>query len=257
LRYFIEIAYNGQNYFGWQSQPDQLSVQEELEKAMSTILRKKIKVTGAGRTDTGVHAEQLFAHFDFSEINNFEDLIFKFNSLLSKDIVVKNILLVTEEAHARFNATEREYQYHISTVKDPFLQDFTYQLRKKPDIKLMQKAADMLFDHNDFQCFSRTKTNVKTYHCKIKKAFWKKDGDRLIFTISADRFLRNMVRAIVGTLLEVGFKKITLDDFENIIVSKDRRNAGTSVPARGLYLTKVSYPEEIFRNSTNHSFKKI
>lgn len=249
LRYFIEIAYNGQNYFGWQSQPNEITVQEVLEDAMFTILREKIKVTGAGRTDTGVHAKQLFAHFDFTEIENIQDIIFRLNCILPKHISVKNIFPVVEEAHARFNAKKREYEYHISTEKNPFSQDFAYQLHKRPDVKLMQKAADLLFDHKDFQCFSRSKTNVKTYHCKIKNASWKEEENSLVFTIAADRFLRNMVRAIVGTLLEVGFEKITIKDFERIILSKDRKNAGTSAPAHGLFLTKVIYPQDIFINA--------
>ena len=250
MRYFIEIAYNGQNYFGWQSQPDEITVQEVLEDALFTILRQKIKVTGAGRTDTGVHAKQLFAHFDFTEIKNIQDILFRLNCVLPKHISAKNIFPVLEDAHARFNATKREYEYYISTTKNPFSQDFAYQLHKKPDVILMQKAADLLFSHNDFQCFSRSKTNVKTYHCIIKKAVWKEEENQLVFTIAADRFLRNMVRAIVGTLLEVGYKKITIEEFEKIILSKDRRNAGTSAPAHGLFLTKVEYPKEIFLNNT-------
>ncbi len=247
MRYFIEIAYNGKNYFGWQRQPKQISVQQVLEETLSTLLRKEIKLTGAGRTDTGVHAKQLFAHFDFDEIENNEELIFRLNSFLPKDISVKNIFEAKEDAHARFDAVEREYEYVISLEKDPFSQDFSYQINNEPDVKLMNEAAELLLHHNNFQCFSRSKTDVKTYNCTIVKAFWEVKNNRLIFTIAADRFLRNMVRAIVGTLLDVGFKKTTLKDFNAILNSKSREEAGASAPAHGLYLTKVVYPERIFK----------
>ncbi|QQX76910.1 MULTISPECIES: tRNA pseudouridine(38-40) synthase TruA [Aequorivita] len=245
MRYFIEIAYNGKNYFGWQRQPEQISVQQVLEETISTLLRKDIKLTGAGRTDTGVHAKQLFAHFDFDEIENFDEFIFRMNSFLPKDISVKNIFEVTEDAHARFDAVEREYEYLISLKKDPFSQDFAFQINNKPALDLMNQAAEMLFTHRDFQCFSRSKTDVKTYNCTIVKAFWKATDNKLIFTIAADRFLRNMVRAIVGTLLDVGYGKTTLEEFKRILKSKRREEAGASAPAHGLYLTKVIYPDNI------------
>ncbi|PHR14842.1 MAG: tRNA pseudouridine(38-40) synthase TruA [Aequorivita sp.] len=245
MRYFIEIAYNGKNYFGWQRQPEQISVQQVLEETISTLLRKDIKLTGAGRTDTGVHAKQLFVHFDFDEIENFDEFIFRMNSFLPKDISVKNIFKVTEDAHARFDAIEREYEYLISLEKDPFLQDFAFQINNKPALDLMNQAAEMLLTHRDFQCFSRSKTDVKTYNCTIVKAFWKATDNKLIFTIAADRFLRNMVRAIVGTLLDVGYGKTTLEDFKAILKSKSREEAGASAPAHGLYLTKVVYPDNI------------
>lgn len=246
MRYFIEIAYNGKNYFGWQRQPEQISVQQVLEETLSTLLRTEIKIMGAGRTDTGVHAKQLFAHFDFDEIENKDEFIFRINSFLPKDISVKNIFEVKEDAHARFDAVEREYEYIISLDKDPFSQDFAFQINNKPNVDLMNKAAELLLTHKDFQCFSRSKTDVKTYNCTIVKAFWEAKNNRLIFTITADRFLRNMVRAIVGTLLEVGFGKISLDKFQKILDSKSREEAGASAPSHGLYLTKVVYPETIF-----------
>jgi tRNA pseudouridine38-40 synthase len=242
LRYFIEIAYNGKNYFGWQRQPEQMSVQEVLEERLSTLLREEIKLTGAGRTDTGVHAKQLFAHFDSDEIENFDDFIFRMNSFLPKDISLKNIFKVKQDAHARFDAVERKYEYLISLEKDPFSQDFAFQINNKPDVDLMNQAAEMLLCHKDFQCFSRSKTDVKTYNCTIVKAHWEAKNNRLIFTIAADRFLRNMVRAIVGTLLDVGYGKTTLEDFQAILNSKSREEAGASAPAHGLYLTKVVYP---------------
>ncbi|MBK5212932.1 MAG: tRNA pseudouridine(38-40) synthase TruA [Flavobacteriaceae bacterium] len=247
MRYFIEIAYNGKNYFGWQRQPEQISVQQVLEETLSTLLRKEIKLTGAGRTDTGVHAKQLFTHFDFDEIENNEELVFRLNSFLPKDISVKNIFEVKEDAHARFDAVEREYEYIISLEKDPFSQDFAFQINNEPEVGLMNEAAELLLHHNNFQCFSRSKTDVKTYNCTIVKAFWEVKNNRLIFTIAADRFLRNMVRAIVGTLLNVGFKKTSLEDFKAILNSKSREEAGASAPAHGLYLTKVVYPEKIFK----------
>ena len=242
MRYFIEIAYNGKNYFGWQRQPEQMSVQEVLEERLSTLLREEIKLTGAGRTDTGVHAKQLFAHFDSDKIENFDDFIFRMNSFLPKDISLKNIFKVKQDAHARFDAVEREYEYLISLEKDPFSQDFAFQINNKPDVDLMNQAAEMLLCHKDFQCFSRSKTDVKTFNCTIVKAHWEAKNNRLIFTIAADRFLRNMVRAIVGTLLDVGYGKTTLEDFQAILNSKSREEAGASAPAHGLYLTKVVYP---------------
>lgn len=246
MRYFIEIAYNGKNYFGWQRQPEQISVQQVLEETLSTFLRREIKIMGAGRTDTGVHAKQLFGHFDYDGIVNKEEFLFRINSFLPKDISIKNIFGVREDAHARFDAVEREYEYIISLGKDPFLEEFAYQINHKPNVDLMNKAAEILLSHKDFQCFSRSNTDVKTYNCTIVKAFWEAKNNRLIFTIAADRFLRNMVRAIVGTLLDVGFEKISLREFQKILDSKSREEAGASAPAQGLYLTKVVYPKEIF-----------
>ncbi|MFC7358356.1 tRNA pseudouridine(38-40) synthase TruA [Jejudonia soesokkakensis] len=246
MRYFIEIAYHGKNYHGWQNQPDAITVQEVLEKTLSTLLRKEIQVVGAGRTDAGVHAKQLFAHFDFDRIENLSEVIFRLNSFLPKDISVKNIIRVKEDAHARFDATAREYEYLITTAKNPFFEELAYHVYQKPDIQKMNEAAALLLDYNDFQCFSRSNTDVKTYYCKLEKADWVEDKNSLIFTIKADRFLRNMVRAIVGTLLEVGYGKLFLEGVHAIIESKDRSNAGASAPAHGLYLTKVEYPSAIF-----------
>jgi len=246
LRYFIEIAYNGKAYFGWQRQPNQITVQQVVEETLSVLFREKIKLTAAGRTDTGVHAKQLFAHFDSEEFENRNELVFRINSFLPKDISVKSILEVSDAAHARFDAMKREYEYQIVLGKDPFSYDFAYQLYIHPDVDLMNRAAQILLHHNDFQCFSRSKTDVKTYNCKIEKAHWELRDDLLVFTIVADRFLRNMVRAIVGTLLDVGFGKTTLDGFEDILNSKNRRKAGASAPAHGLYLKRVVYPERIF-----------
>jgi tRNA pseudouridine38-40 synthase len=246
LRYFIKIAFNGKNYHGWQIQPDAASVQQTIEEALGTILRSKIEIVGAGRTDAGVHAKEIFAHFDFAEAFQTKELVFKLNSFLPQDIAIKNIFPVKEDAHARFDAVSRTYEYHICLEKDPFAIDFYHKLHHCPDVEKMNQAAEILYNFNDFQCFSRSKTDVKTYNCTITKAQWEKVDNRLVFNITADRFLRNMVRAIVGTLLEIGFDKINTDDFHNIIKSKNRSNAGTSVPAEGLYLTRVIYPKELF-----------
>lgn len=246
MRYFIEFSYNGKNYCGWQSQPNAVTVQEVLEKSLSTLLRQKIEVVGAGRTDSGVHARQMFAHFDTEQIFENENLVHKLNAFLPKDIAIHHIFRVLEDTHARFDAVKRTYEYHITTKKNPFLFEKSMYVNLPLDISKMNEAAKILFQHTDFQCFSKSNTDVFTYNCKIYEAFWKQKENQLIFTISADRFLRNMVRAIVGTLLDVGLKKIQLTDFEQIIKSKNRSRAGASVPACGLFLTKVEYPPEIF-----------
>jgi tRNA pseudouridine38-40 synthase len=242
LRYFIEFAYNGKNYHGWQYQPNAASVQETLSMAVSVLLRHEIELMGAGRTDSGVHAKQMFAHFN-SEINfNPEKLVTKLNSYLPKDIVVFAIHNVPDSAHARFDAKKRTYEYHIHTFKNAFENEQSWYLHQKLDLEKMNKATKILFEYQDFQCFSKVHTDVMTFNCSIFEAVWKQEGDRIIFTISADRFLRNMVRAIVGTLTEIGSGKKNLDDFRNIIESKDRNQAGASAPAHGLFLTKVEYP---------------
>ncbi len=248
MRYFIEIAYNGKNYFGWQRQPNQITVQQVVEEAVSTLLRTEIKITAAGRTDTGVHALQLYAHFDHDPIENKNGLVFRLNSLLPQDISIRDILEVADDAHARFDAIKREYEYHVSLWKNPFNSDLAYQLHRKPNLELMNLAAEMLLHHKDFQCFSRSRTDVKTYDCNIETAIWEERDNSLVFTIIANRFLRNMVRAIVGTLLDIGFGRTNLEDFQNILGSKDRREAGPSAPAQGLYLKRVEYPSAIFLN---------
>jgi tRNA pseudouridine38-40 synthase len=250
LRYFIKLAYNGTNYHGWQYQPNASSVQETLNKAVSVVLNtnasdgeqaKQINLMGAGRTDTGVHAKEMFAHFDFEAPIAISSLVHKLNSYLPKDIVVYDIIPVHDEAHARFDAKKRIYEYHINTFKDAFLQDGSWYFHKELDLNLMNEASRLLFDHIDFQCFSKVNTEVNTFDCTIFEAYWKKENNKIVFTISANRFLRNMVRAIVGTLVNVGLHKITLDDFNEIIISKNRDKAGFSVPAHGLYLTKIDY----------------
>lgn len=241
LRYFIELAYKGTNYHGWQIQPKAASVQETLNKALSLLLKTPIDIVGAGRTDTGVHARQMYAHFDFDSEIDAPQLVHKLNSFLPKDIAVFNILKVTDEAHARFDASKRTYEYHIHTVKDVFENDGSYQFQQPLDIDKMNEACAILFRHTDFECFSKTNTDVHTFNCVIFEANWQRNGDKIVFTITADRFLRNMVRAIVGTMINIGIGKISLADFEKILESKDRSQAGYSVPAHGLYLTKIKY----------------
>lgn len=243
LRYFLEFAYNGTHYHGWQLQPNTKTVQETLTHAISTLLRTPIELVGAGRTDAGVHAKQMYAHFDFDEPFEKATLVQKMNSFLPEDIVVFDIHTVAEEAHARFDATARTYEYHMHLFKDAFCNDLSFYHFRPLNVGLMNEAAKILFEYEDFECFSKTHTDVFTFNCTIYKAEWEvKDNNKLVFTVSANRFLRNMVRAIVGTLINVGLEKITLDDFRKIIESKNRGNAGFSVPGKGLFLTKVSYP---------------
>ncbi len=251
MRYFIKFSYNGTNYHGWQSQPNAISVQEVLNKALSTILNCEIDCMGAGRTDTGVHAHEMYAHFDYNSEIDIENSIHKLNSFLPKDIVVFDIIQVHDDAHARFDAKKRTYEYHINTFKNVFSNEQSWYYHQKLDLNLMNQAAKTLFNHTNFQAFSKVNTDVNTFDCSIYEAFWtrgkaiqvadKQEDNQIIFTISADRFLRNMVRAIVGTLVYVGLGKITVQDFNEIIVSKNRNNAGFSVPAHGLYLTKIEY----------------
>ncbi len=249
MRYFIELAYNGKNYFGWQVQPNQISIQEVVENAFSTLLRKNITITGAGRTDTGVHAKKMFAHFDFDG-NLPEDLVHRLNSFLPKDIVIYKIHPMTDEAHARFDATERTYHYFVQKGKDAFNYDFAWQIHFELDIEKMNLAAQMLLGKKDFSSFAKIHTDVKTHICTVKSAGWEiqkyRDGNELKFNITADRFLRNMVRAIVGTLVDVGKGKISLEEFNTIIAQKDRSFASGSAPAHGLYLVDVEYPKTIF-----------
>lgn len=242
MRYFISFAYNGKNYCGWQYQPHSPSVQETLNKTLSTLLRTPIDATGAGRTDTGVHATQMYAHFDYEGKIDSDVLTKRINAFLPKDIVVYRFILLHDEAHARFDATSRSYEYHIHTFKDAFIYEDSWFNFHPLDVDKMNEAAKVLFDYIDFKCFSKTNTDVKTFNCKITEARWEQHGNKLVFHISADRFLRNMVRAIVGTLVEVGLGKSTVQDVRNIIESRDRNKAGFSVPAHGLYLTKVIYP---------------
>ena len=245
-RYFIELAYDGTNYHGWQVQDNAISVQEVLNKALATVLREPVETTGCGRTDTGVHARQLYAHFDGQSLVNGQQSLVKIvdslNAVLPYDIAVKRIIPVHTNAHARFDAVSRSYEYHVHFEKDPFKIKHSWQLRDKPDIALMNAAARIIMEHTDFSCFSKSNTQTFTNNCKITRAEWVYSDNCLAFHISADRFLRNMVRAIVGTLMLVGKKEIAPEEVAAIIESKNRSNAGVSVPACGLYLTEVKYP---------------
>jgi len=243
LRYFVAFSYFGKSYHGWQRQPNALSVQETMEKTFSTLLRTDIKLAGAGRTDTGVHAKQMYAHFDVPSALDTTDLVYRLNSFMPEDIAVHNVYNVGETAHARFDAKERTYEYWVTQQKNPFLQEEAYYIGHPLDVDAMNLAAAELLKHTDFECFSKSNTDVKTYLCRLKYATWRVDEEKLVFTITADRFLRNMVRAIVGTLLDVGLGKTSVDNVNSIIKSKDRCEAGTSVPAKGLYLTRVIYPK--------------
>ena len=241
MRYFIELSYKGTNYHGWQIQPDASSVQEEITKALATILQEKILLVGAGRTDAGVHASQMFAHVDtVKKLSN--NYVHKLNAILPNDIVIKSIKEVSGDTHARFDAVSRTYEYRILLGRDPFLLETTWQLHQKNlQIEKMNEAANLLFKYEDFESFSKVKTDVNTFNCTIMKAVWTLEDKHLIFHIKANRFLRNMVRAVVGTLLEVGLGKKTVEDFRKIIESKKRSEAGLSVPAKGLFLTEVCY----------------
>ena len=247
MRYFVELSYHGKNYHGWQIQPNEISVQEIIEKALSLLLKQEISIVGCGRTDAGVHASQFFFHFDVDNLIDKRKLKFKLNSFLPKDIAIFRVARVQEDAHARFSAVSRSYQYRTSLVKNVFENDLSLQLPENHlDIDNMNRAALLLMDHTDFKSFSKNKTDVKTFDCAITEAYWEREGENLTFHISANRFLRNMVRAIVGTLIEVGKNRMSIDEFKSVIESRDRTRAGASAKAKGLYLTKVSYPKEIF-----------
>ena len=247
-RYFMRIAYNGSSFNGWQIQPNGITVQEELEKALAILLRHPIGVTGCGRTDTGVHASDFYAHFNILEeemILSCDQLQFKLNLILPKSIVIYDVFEVKPDVHARFSALSRTYRYQISFEKDPFGVGLAYYYHHQLDIVSMNKSAAILVGYNDFSCFSKTRTQVKTNICSITQAGWEQIGSMLVFTITADRFLRNMVRAIVGTMLDVGRDRISLNDFRKVIEGKNRSDAGFSVPPQGLFLSKVVYPASI------------
>lgn len=241
-KFFLEIQYHGANYHGWQIQENAHTVQSEINAALSTYLQEETSVMGCGRTDTGVHAKNYYAHFETEKPVDTQQLTFKLNCILPKDIACSNTILVEDKHHARYSATSRTYEYWIINSKNPFYTDFAYFNPAKLNVELMNKAAKLLIQHTDFECFSKSRTNTTTNICKITFANWEMRDNVLVFTITADRFLRNMVRAIVGTLIDVGLEKIEVTDINKIIASKNRSQAGTSVPAHGLYLTKVTYP---------------
>ncbi|GAB4041479.1 tRNA pseudouridine(38-40) synthase TruA [Spirosoma jeollabukense] len=250
MRYFLQLAYRGTNYHGWQRQPNGLSVQEVLETALTTVLRQPIAIVGSGRTDAGVHAGEQFAHFE-TDATLPDHLIRSLNSLIPSDIAVYDCFPVRADDHARYTATFRYYQYQISRRKDPFRDGLVYVFSLPLRVDLMNDAASRLLQYADFESFSKVKTDVKTFNCRIDKAYWeqKNTGD-LVFHIRADRFLRGMVRAIVGTLLAVGQERLSVADFDEIIRAKDRKRAGRAAPADGLSLVKVGYPDEVFAQRT-------
>jgi len=247
-RYFIFLSFRGTAYNGWQIQPGKHTVQGVLTKALSTVLAAQIQVTGAGRTDTGVHASFFCAHFDASrnDLDGDGQFLYNLNGLLPDDIAIKKILKVRPEANARFDATSRTYTYTITREKDPFVADTAWLLYWQLDMQIMNEAAAILLTHNDFTSFSRLHGGNKTNICRVTHANWHEEPGKLIFTVTADRFLRNMVRAIVGTLIPAGRGKLSLSDFEAILHGKDRGLAGQSAPAHGLSLTEIEYPKEIF-----------
>jgi tRNA pseudouridine38-40 synthase len=243
-RYFIQIAYDGSLYHGWQVQPNAVTVQELLDKAMTTVLRQPIETLGCGRTDSGVHAKDFYAHFDVEGMdeNKVLNALGGINALLPYQIAAKRIIPVHDEAHARFDATARAYKYHVHFEKDPFKLNRSWLIKDRLDVQAMNEAAALLLNYTDFSCFSKSNTQTFTNNCKIVKAVFEEEEDGLVFTIEADRFLRNMVRAIMGTLVQIGKKEIDLAAFKAVIESKNRSMAGQSVPACGLYLVKIEYP---------------
>ncbi|AGA77993.1 tRNA pseudouridine(38-40) synthase TruA [Echinicola vietnamensis] len=245
-RYFLEVAYKGTNYHGWQVQPNAQTVQEAINKALSTILRKEVDTMGSGRTDTGVHGKQQFLHFDWKGELDKGLFLKKTNAVLPKDISLYDLREVHPDAHARFDAEWRSYEYHISLRKNPFEETLSWHCFYQLDIAKMNDAADLLLSHRDFECFSKVKTEVNHFECEIKTAFWEQKDQHLVFHITANRFLRGMVRAIVGTLVEVGKGQLDLTGFQRILESKDRGKAGVAAPPHGLFLSKVTYPEKIF-----------
>ncbi len=245
-RYFIWFSYNGTHYHGWQIQPNGVSVQAKLQEALSLLLREPTDVIGAGRTDAGVHARTMVAHFDAEEIADFPFFVKRLNGVLPNDIAVRELQKVRTNAHARFDAQSRTYEYWVTLEKNPFHLESAARVHSPLDFEAMNNAAAVLSEYTDFTSFSKLHTDVKTNNCTITQAYWKQRDDIWVFTITANRFLRNMVRAIVGTLLKVGRGQLTESDFRSIIEAKDRAKAGTSAYAHGLYLVDVSYPETIF-----------
>lgn len=246
MRYFADIAYNGSQYHGWQIQNNAKTVQGVLNSALSTILRNEISTIGSGRTDTGVHASMQMVHFDCEEELDLNEFRAKLNSLLPWDIAVKKLFKVTDDANTRFDAISRAYIYKIHSRKDPFQEGLSYYFHSAVDIDLMNDACELVKRWKDFEALSKVKTDVKNFDCEIIEAFWEKQNDALCFHVRANRFLRGMVRTLVGTMLEVGHKRMTIDDFESILKSKNRRKAGRAVPAHGLYLRDITYPDHIY-----------
>ncbi len=246
VRYFVEVAYNGTHFHGWQVQSNALSVQQVLEEKLSTLLRVPIAIVGSGRTDTGVHASQQYFHFDHATPLETAAFLHRMNAFLPQEIALKSITKVNDDAHARFDASMRSYIYRIETRKNPFAHGFAYCYTHPLNVEKMNEAAIFLLGNHDFQAFSKVKTEVNNYFCELNRAVWEEGNESLIFHVSANRFLRGMVRAVVGTLLDVGAGRTTITEFQQILLSKDRRQAGRAVPPTGLYLSRVVYPAAIF-----------
>lgn len=247
MRYFLEIAYDGTNYHGWQIQPNALTVQQVLNDCLSTVLRETVETIGSGRTDTGVHAEQQFVQVDIAGILDKEEACYRFNRILPHDIAIKNIYEVNPNAHARFDALARTYEYRISLINNPFLHAYSHHLSRRLDITLLNEASVALLEFEDFTTFSKVKGDTRHYRCQLYQAYWQQqDQNMLVFTIRANRFLRGMVRLVVGTLLDVGSGKLSVTAFKEAVARQDRRLASAAAPAAGLFLIKVEYPENYF-----------
>ncbi len=246
MRYFLDITYDGKPFHGWQRQKNAISVQEEIEKVFSTILQTGIEITGSGRTDTGVHALQQVAHLDTSQELDHYTMLHKANAMLPHSISVNSLQKVKDGTHARFDATSREYQYFIHQKKQPFKHGRSYYFKADLNISQINEACHLLMESQDFESFSKVKTEVNNFLCNLDMAIWSKEEAGYVFTIRANRFLRGMVRAIVGTLIELGLGKLSLEEFAFILDKKDREAAGYAVPPEGLYLTTVKYPDDIY-----------
>lgn len=242
MRYFVYFAYDGTRYHGWQLQPDAHSVQAELQQALSTLLRGDVEVVGAGRTDAGVHARMMVAHFDWNAAIDCKQMAYRLNKLLPRDIAIHRMERVDDELHARFSATSRTYHYYLHTVKDPFARAYSLELHYNLDFEAMNRAAGLLLTYDDFGAFCKSHTDVKTTICHLTEARWIPiEDNHWFFRITANRFLRNMVRAVVGTLIEVGRGRISEEDFIRIVEGRKRTAAGESVPANALFLEEVKY----------------
>ncbi len=252
MRYFLTLSYDGTRYHGWQIQQNAVSVQQTLEQSLSRLLKAETRVVGAGRTDTGVHASRYIAHFDAAPIDNQPAFLYHLNCILPSDIAVSEVREVIPEAHARFDAVKREYRYYISRTKDPFRRDTVLYYSYPLDVEEMNRAAAAVMEYQDFTSFCRLHSDNKTNVCRIYESYWTRQGDLLIYTVVADRFLRNMVRALVGTMTDVGRGKTTVEEVRRIVELKSRGAAGASAPAHGLFLTDVVYPEEIYRTDNSN-----
>ena len=251
-RYFIQLSFRGTHYNGWQKQLNAPSIQSAIESALAVLFKQPIDIVGAGRTDTGVHSKYYIAHFDAPNIIEDEvKFVFQLNSILPFDIAIQEITKVGNESHARFHAIARTYEYFCHFRKDPFLTETSVLLKSKPNIALMNEACRLLLEYNDFTSFCKLHSDNKTNICRVNEAYWQLNGNKLVFKITADRFLRNMVRSIVGTMLQVGYEKISIMEFRNVIELKNRSKAGSSAPAHGLFLVDIKFPQEIYKYAVN------